>query len=83
MISVTQKYIAQTDGTLLNNELERMWKKIIVDQSEIVYWNVLGWNEDNHKTSVKIGGIPAPRSKSQKLPQSLNISSSLYLANYD
>jgi len=31
MISVTQKYIAQTDGTLLKNELERKWQKIIVD----------------------------------------------------
>jgi hypothetical protein len=34
-------------GLLVNNELERIWKEMVVARFEVVFWNLSGVIEEN------------------------------------
>jgi hypothetical protein len=35
----------------MNNELEKVWKKVIIAYFKILYWQLPGGTEENHKKS--------------------------------
>jgi hypothetical protein len=47
--SVTQDCIVSADWTIVNNELERMCKEVVMAQFKVLSWDLAAWIEENHE----------------------------------
>jgi hypothetical protein len=68
--SSSSAYTASNDWMvrrLLNTENENMRKEAVVAQFMVLYWNLKGGHEENHKIPVKTGDVSAGRASRMQL----------------
>ena len=41
----------------MTNELGRRWKKAVLISFQLLSWHLLGGNEENYETTVRIAGL--------------------------
>lgn len=49
MLSVIQDFIASNEWLVVDTELERMWKEVVVAYLKVLSRNLLAETEENHK----------------------------------
>jgi hypothetical protein len=46
-------------GWSVNNELERLWKDVVVTGFDILSWHLSGTAKEDHENPVRIAPVPA------------------------